>query len=703
MRAVQWVPSRRKALYLAGITGSLFLMAIGAAQIGLPAIGEFESTKLSVSPSDLVVLDSKSMPLQGRRVSFNKRQFPWVPLTDFSEELKQAIVAAEDKSFWQHDGWTLSGLLRAVGNGGASGGSTISMQTANLAFPAIKRSRPWLYKLRQILLAKELEKHWSKAQILEAYLNLVPLKGELVGVPAASWLWFKKYPKSLLQSEAAAIAAILPAPNALQSRVQKRLYQLAQCNEKCDLPEQALQAVFKQPGGDYAANEAPHFALAVSPEDQVQHAPIRSTIDGDLQRFVAESAVAQRVALEGQNVHDIAALVVENSTGRVVAYLGNQGRLSSARHIDGVKALRQAGSTLKPFLYGLAIENRHITAATRIVDDPLDVVLPSGTYAPQNYDRQFHGAASVRLALANSLNVPAVNVLKLIGTEQFMGGLLRFGFKHLREADHYGLSLALGSGQVSLEELVAAYRTIAQRGVYTPLCKTEPCLETAPQQAMLPGAAFIISDILSDNAARSEVFGSSSPLHQSFWSSAKTGTSRDMRDNWCIGFSREYTVGVWVGNFDNDPMWDVSGVTGAAPLWGTILSWLHENRATVPWVEPEMPDEVRQEKSGSTEGEYYLSGTEPQKTISSPSAIEAKIIYPSAGVQIATDTGIPLHSQKIMIETQGGKGANLFLDGAFHAAAEDGVLWSPTPGRHQLSLVGEEGKVLDRVVFMVRG
>jgi penicillin-binding protein 1C len=230
-----------------------------------------------------------------------------------------------------------------------------------------------------------------------------------------------------------------------------------------------------------------------------------------------------------------------------------------------------------------------------------------------------------------------------------------------------------------------------------------PCQPAKKYRAMSPEAAFIVSDILSDNSARSEVFGRSSPLQQSFWAAVKTGTSRDMRDNWCIGFSSEYTVGVWVGNFNNEPMRDVSGVTGAAPLWANLMNWLHENRATKPWSQPIPPPDVQWVSDGTNNGEFFLSNALPiNSSGSQPTTTAGRILYPKANALLATDPGIPVDTQKVMFRLEGGQQGRLYLDGTFHADADEGVLWSPVPGRHVLSLIGKEGKVLDRVAFSVR-
>ena len=298
---------------------------------------------------------------------------------------------------------------------------------------------------------------------------------------------------------------------------------------------------------------------------------------------MSETLQQHILSVQGQNVHDGAALVADNKSGEILAYVGNVGALASARFVDGTQARRQAGSTLKPFLYGLAFDKRILTPASLLDDAPLDVPAMNGIYRPENYDKQFHGLVPARTALASSLNIPAVKVLNLVGVECFVQKLGDLGFEKLQAADFYGSSLALGAADVTLWELVNAYRSLANGGVWSPLCLTfEENPNLTSRQVLSAGSAFLVSDILSDRESRSETFHLESPLSTRYWTAVKTGTSKDMRDNWCVGFSDHYTVGVWAGNFSGDPMWNVSGITGAAPAWIEIMNWLHRGLAEPP-------------------------------------------------------------------------------------------------------------------------
>ena len=266
------------------------------------------------------------------------------------------------------------------------------------------------------------------------------------------------------------------------------------------------------------------------------------TLDSGLQRLALDSLASQLFALNDQNVCDGAVLVLENKTGQVLAYATYSTDNSAAKYVDGVQAKRQAGSTLKPFLYGLAIDEV-LTAASVLDDAPLDISVAGGLYQPHNYDSEYRGPVSARVALASSLNVPAVLTLNLVGTELFLNRLRKMGIKDINEAgDYYGPSLALGSADVSLWELTNAYRTLANGGKYSDIFiyRLISAVNGNPRTVFSPEAVFIVSDILADREARSSTFGLENSLATKFWSAVKTGTSKDMRDNWCVGSLQIY-------------------------------------------------------------------------------------------------------------------------------------------------------------------
>jgi penicillin-binding protein 1C len=391
--------------------------------------------------------------------------------------------------------------------------------------------------------------------------------------------------------------------------------------------------------------------------------------------------------------------------------VGSSGALSRAHDVDGVTAPRQAGSTLKPFLYALAIERRLLTAASILDDTPVAVTTPAGLYVPQNYDRSFKGLVSLRQALASSLNVPAVRTLTLVGYEPFYRQLRALGFDALtRDADHYGYSLALGGAEVSLLQLANAYRALANGGRVSTLqtVRSERGGALPEAQVIDPAAAFIVNDILVDAAARALTFGLASPLATRYPASVKTGTSKDMRDNWAVGFTSRYTVGVWVGNFSGEPMHEVSGVTGAAPVWREVMDFLHE--AGVPAHDAPPHGLVRQRVSYAGElepsrDEWFLAGTETPKLVPVRTLPERpRIESPVDGAVYAIDPDIPRERQRLALTARGaGPGARFVLDDGKRVRADAPFLWLPQPGSRRIVLVDGAGNELARVRFEVRG
>jgi len=413
-----------------------------------------------------------------------------------------------------------------------------------------------------------------------------------------------------------------------------------------------------------------------------------------------------------QNVHDGAVLVVDNRSGDILAYVANSGDLSSARHVDGIIARRQAGSTLKPFLYGLAFDRQVLRPLSILIDSPLDIPTAFGVYRPENYDNDFKGPVQARVALASSLNVPAVKTLSLVGIEEFVNKLRAVGFSQLESEEHYGFSIALGTADVTLYELVNAYRTLANHGVWSEL-KISPVKGAVKKRRVYSEeAAFLVSDILSDREARSITFGLENPLATKFWTAVKTGTSKDMRDNWCIGYSQRYTVGVWVGNFSGEPMWNVSGVTGAAPVWHEVMSYLHAKVTSRPAKMPE--GMIRQTMEGETsyaqKKELFMTGTEPvvmQRETGVRTELSLslqRIIYPAQGMIIAMDPDIPEDQQRVFFEADASGGLLRWrLNSTEIGSASEIISWKPVPGTYTISLIDAKDAIIDSVYFSVKG
>jgi penicillin-binding protein 1C len=384
------------------------------------------------------------------------------------------------------------------------------------------------------------------------------------------------------------LAALLPNPGAQPARVARRACARALAARAAlgceELAGTALAMLDRTSQAPFAGRLAPHLsATMLSAPGQT----VRTTLDARVQRIARDALAAQLSGLAARNVRDGAALVVDNDNGEVLAYVGSAGPGSRSPRVDGVRAARQAGSTLKPFLYELALERRYLTAASLLDDSPLAIDTAGGVYLPQDYDHAFKGLVSVRTALGGSLNVPAVRTLLLVGVEPFRDRLRALGYQGLtQDGEFYGYSLALGSAEVTLWEQAQAYRALARGGRVGEL-RIRAGEAASPERRTMPDdASFVVGDVLSDRAARAATFGLNNELNTGYWSAVKTGTSKDMRDNWCIGFTPRYTVAVWVGNFEGDPMHEVSGVSGAAPAWRRILDALQAGEQAVPRPAP---------------------------------------------------------------------------------------------------------------------
>ncbi len=687
----------------------LFLL-IAAEAAALPS---FREVREAYRESDAFLLDRRGEVIHVVRVEMEGRRLEWTALKDISPSLVQAVIHSEDRGFYGHRGvdWTALGAaaVRNLFAKNPRGASTITMQLASMleGKPVREKGRRTLArKWEQIEAARELERSWTKGSLLEAYLNLVTFRGELQGIAAAARGLFGKEPSGLDGAESLLLAALIRSPNAAPKEVAKRACVLAASLQARTTCGEIRKITAEKLSGSYSVRPrtalAPHAAHLLLHEGGQR---VSSTLDAGIQRFAAEVLDRQVRALRCRNVRDGAVLVADNRTGEVLAYVANTGASSSAPYVDGIRAKRQAGSTLKPFLYGLAIEKGMLTAASLLDDSPLSVPTPAGLYIPRNYDADFKGPVSVRTALSSSLNVPAVRTLMLVGPETFAKGLRQFGFGIAEEGDYYGFSLALGSAEVSLYELVNAYRTLANGGIAGELTLLPRKGKGKTRRAVEEGAAFIISDILSDRESRSATFGLENPLSTRFWSAVKTGTSKDMKDNWCIGYSQRYTVGVWVGNFSGEPMWNVSGVSGAAPSWLEIMEYLHRK---APGGAPRPPRGIVAGKTGERQ-ELFLSGTEPPVFAGEelPDAVQgenARIMYPAQGTLVALDPDIPDELQRVFFEARPARTRyEWVLDGERMPSAGSAVPWRPERGKHRLSLYDGRGRLLDTVEFEVRG
>ncbi len=570
----------------------------------LPYFAPIHATDIVQNQLAMEFSDRNGLPL-GTILTRDQEHTAVVPLNQVSPQFIHAILAAEDSSFYHHGALDMKAIIRAVKEAFyakkiVSGASTITMQLARMLNPI---PRNLWGKVQEIWLSWRLTAGMNKDEILSAYINRLPMGGNIYGVEAASRTYFDISASDLNVAQASLLAAIPNNPTYFnpdqhwerlkqrQKYVLNRMIQDGYITQSTAERAKSEKVVFQsRQRGIFAAA---HFLFWLATQGEVgKFSPIRTTIDRPLQEFV-QAQVKQIIDnLAANNVHDAAALVIDNHTGEVLAYVGSPDYFNDAKlgRNDGVQALRQPGSTLKPFVYELALENRVIRPNTILADVPAHYAIPGAKlYSPTDYTQSFLGPVRVRVALANSLNVPAVRVLEKVGVQTFLERLQQLGFQHLNHTpEYYGLGLTLGSGEVSLWELAHAYLTIARLGQSTPLITTiQSPIPNAQSPLPNPTTWQLITNMLSDRYARATAFGVESVLNLPFPAAVKTGTSSNFRDTWTIGFTTDYTVATWVGNFNGEPMRQVSGVTGAAPLWNRIMLHLHEHQEPGNFLPPE--------------------------------------------------------------------------------------------------------------------
>lgn len=580
----------------------------------LPYLAPIRAIDLVQDQQAITFTDRNGLPL-GTILTRDQNHTMAVSLAQVSPYFIQAILAAEDARFYQHGALDERAIVRAMLEAAqakqiVSGASTITMQLARMLDPT---PRTVLGKLQEIWTAWRLTAGMSKDEILQTYINRLPMGGNIYGLEAAARIYFGVPAADLNAAQASLLAAIPNDPNRLnpfshgQALKRRQVYVLDRMVKLGYLTRQQADKAYGEAVALQSRQQgivaAPHFLFWLADRLPQPAAQVRTSLDRPLQQFV-EAQVQQVIqTLAPNNVHHAAVLVLDNSSGQVLAYVGSPDYFADTEmgRNDGVQALRQPGSALKPFLYQLALEKRVIRPNTVLADVPTRYAIPGAKlYSPSDYSETFQGPVRVRVALANSLNVPAVRVLEKVGVKTFLDRLHQLGFTHLTQAaEHYGLGLALGSGEVSLWELARAYRLMARQGEGLGIqCQVagagcdqlNRAKGTEPDQRFgSPSSAAIwslISEMLSDPHARASAFGVESLLSLPFPAAVKTGTSSDFRDTWTVGFTTDYTVAVWVGNFDGEPMRQVSGVTGAAPLWNRILLHLHEQREPAGFPRP---------------------------------------------------------------------------------------------------------------------
>ncbi len=566
-----------------------------------------------------------------------------VKLSQIPTSLIQATISVEDKNFYSHFGVDFYGIARAglslLKNGDVQGGSTITQQLIKNTL--LTPERTFDRKLKEIILAFWAERIFTKNEILEMYFNEVPYGGPAWGISAAARTYFDKDVSELTLPESAFLAGLPASPTSYSPYGTNP--ELAKTRQAQALRRMVEDGYINQQTADEALNEelaiklpvneikAPHFVMYVRNKLSEKYGPrfvsqgglkIYTTLDFKLQEK-AEEILSQEVEkIKSLNVSNGAAMITDAKTGQILAMVGSKNYWDPLNgNFNVTTALRQPGSSIKPITYATAFKQGFSPGST-LLDTPISFRNFWENYTPVNYDGKFRGPVTIRTSLGSSLNVPAVKLLSIIGIPDMLRTAHDLGITTLNDPNRYGLSLTLGGGEVKMIDMMTVYGTFSQLGKKYPAQdilyitdskgntlenNSHPIGETVLQ----PSIAYLISDILADNKARTPAFGPNSllliPGHQV---AVKTGTTDSKRDNWTFGYTPEFVVGVWVGNNDNTPMNPqlTSGVTGAAPIWNRLISEVLRNRSSLAF---EKPSDVI---AGTVDGhkDLIVSGIQPK-------------------------------------------------------------------------------------------
>jgi len=697
--------TRRNLLLLCPVAAVLLFTAVTIACLK-PVTRSFAS----------ITADSQSVPMtdrNGQPLSITY-QTAWNtldvrPLYAMPPLLQESFLYSEDRKFFTHGGVDWKGRVSALWQNlrhgrTVRGASTITEQVVRMINP---RPRTLWSKWLEGIEATMLEQRASKPSILEFYLNQVPYAGNRRGVTQAARYYFNRDVATLSPKETLALVILARAPSSYdlykdKTRLDDPLIRLATQMQDAgklapgtyrDITQETL-AILK-PSMPVDARHFARFVMLDRPGTIV-----RTTLDSSLQSQVQAIIDGRLKKLKDKHVSNAGALVIDHETGDILAWVvgGATDPDTKGGEIDTVTVPRQPGSTLKPLLYALALE-KGWTAATILNDAPIAEAVGSGLHRFRNYSNTYYGPITVREALGNSLNIPAVLAINYVGVDNFLTTLHRLGFNSLtRDAQVYDEGLALGNGEVTLYELTRAYATLARRGVYRDLRYTLSRDDASnATRVYTDDVSSIIGNILSDPYARSIEFGRDSLLNLPVRTAAKTGTSTDYRDAWTVGYNDRYTVGIWMGNLDRTPMKDVTGSTGPTLALRAIFNILNRDRDTKPlYLSPRLVEKdicmrpTQDEATCPRRTEWFVAGTENSVGNLPPHPSKAELVRPTQGLMIAHDPRIPADHQKFRFELanlQSGDQAEWILNGERLAQTNDGrYLWPVTKGKQTLSV-----------------
>ncbi len=661
------------------------------------------------------ILDRDDAPLT---VTYQNRWniHDYLPLHEIPVLLQQAFIASEDRRFWDHHGVDRRARVHAAFQNlralkAVRGASTITEQVVRLWRP---RPRTLWSRWLEGWEAVQLEKTFSKGQILECYLNQVPYAAQRRGVAQAARYYFDRDPDTLSLKEMLALAVMVRAPgrldvhknpNILDRPIRLLAHRLQQDGVIDSAQTALLSKIPLHPRPASPMVRAEHFVHHLlnthSPSRTLSLRRLRTTLSTPLQCSVQKILDHRLRDLQELGVQNGAVLVADHQNNQILAWVNGGVSLKDVTEswIDAVTTLRQPGSTLKPFLYALSLE-KGWTAATLLDDLPLAAPVGNGLHAYQNYSRTCYGRLPLRHALGNSLNTPAVRAIQFVGVPDFLVCLDKLGIRSLRKhPEFYGEGLALGNGEITLLELVGAYGALANRGVYRPLraIRDDALPPTKGVRVFSPETSSLIAHILSDPNARRLEFGQGSLLRFPVQTAVKTGTSSDYRDAWAVGFNDRYTVGAWIGNLDHRPMNGVTGAAGPALILRSVFAELNRNRQTRPlFLSPRLVKADICRESGlpadsacTSVTEWFVAGTEPEKQpASEPVQTRPRLQSPTPGLRMAMDPRIPDASEAFPFQVSqlpANASVDWYVDGEPAATTTTpDYLWPLSRGSHQV-------------------
>ncbi len=600
---LRWlIPRSRKAWKRIILTSLLLYLTLWYA---LPFAFPYRDEAVNGSAPSFLLLDRNGKPLQhNSREDYYRLQK--VSLSEIPDDLIHATIAAEDKRFYSHGGIDPLAICRAIKDAITtrrlvSGASTITQQTVKLSQKRVPRTIK--NKIIEALTARHLELTCDKQTILTSYFNHLDYGNHTLGPKQAAHYYFGKPLNQLSLAECALLAGIPQSPNRHNPRrhpkraKNRRDWVLQRMQIVHHISAERIQRAIDEPiqlAPHHHISNTPQLATYVASKYKPSAFPpqgILTTIDAQLQHFAQTTLHQEILQLKHKHIQNGAVVIIDNHTREILALVGTHDfHASAAGQINAALVPRSTGSSLKPLTYTLAFDNLHLTPASIVPDIKTIYAGERGPEEFVNYDHTHQGPITIHQALGNSLNTPAVRILNRLGGAATLHQLyLQLGFKHLNpDPKSYGLSIALGTAPVTLLEATNAFATLSNNGTYRPTSILHSPVNnvTITDKLFSSNAAYLVTSILTDNTARVHSFGVHSNLRLPFPCAVKTGTSTDFRDNWCLGYTPDYSVGVWLGNLDNSPMRGITGVTGAGAIFKKIMLKLYQHKATSKFKTP---------------------------------------------------------------------------------------------------------------------